>query len=94
MAKSKLVIKSFDTQLDEFEAGGKKQQERALLKLNKKKQINSKVSNLETQLEQKRLDFQKSLTETGMDTIQIGIDVKIIEKELEFALEVQTALFA
>jgi len=93
MAKTKLSIKSFDQQLDEFEAGGKKQQERALAKLNKKKQINNKVTNLEAQLEAKRLDFHKSLTETNMDTIQIGLDVKILEKELEFALEVQSALF-
>jgi hypothetical protein len=88
-----IKLKSFDETLDEFENGGKKKQERDLLKVNKKKQISNKVTSLEAQLDTKKLEFNKSLTEPNMDTIQIGLDIKVLEKELEYAQEVQSALF-
>jgi hypothetical protein len=82
------LIVSFDDAMDTFEQGGDKAEKRALAKQEKYDQMNIRVSKMRSAVMK-----QKSLIDSNMDTIQIQLDLSVMEKEYAVANKLFTALF-
>ena len=89
---SELVV-SFDDAMDTFEQGGDKAEKRALAKQEKYDQMNIRVSKMRSGVMKQKQKLKKSLIDSNMDTIQIQLDLSVMEKEYGVANKLFTALF-
>jgi len=89
---SDLII-SFDDAMDVHETGGDKAAKRALAKQDKFDQMNIRVTKLRSAVMKQQQKLKASLISSDMDTIQIQLDLSVMEREYAVANKLFTALF-
>lgn len=87
------LIVSFDDAMDVHETGGDKAEKRALAKQDKYDQMNIRVSKLRSAVMKQKQKLKSSLISSDMDTIQIQLDLSVMEREYEVANKLFTTLF-
>jgi len=86
-------IISFDDAMDAFEQGGDKAEKRALAKQEKYDQMNLKVSKMRSDVMKQQQKLKKSLIDSNMDTVQIQLDLSVMQRELQVAETLFNSLF-
>lgn len=90
---SKLNIPTFDAAMEAFEQGGEKAAKREEAKLAKYNQLTTRRSDLEIKVLKQGQKLQKSYYDPSIDTIQVGLDLQVLQRELDLCKEIMTALF-
>lgn len=90
---AKITVPTFDQALDSHESGGDKAAKREESKLSKFNQLNTSKSNLEMKIMKQKSRLTKSYHDSSMDSVQIYMDLQVLEKELDATTELLTGLF-
>lgn len=93
MSEEKDFIIDFDSAMDEFENGGDKAEKRELAKLQKHDQMNLRISKMRSDIIKQKQKLKKSLIDANLDTVQIKLDLSVMEKELEVAQSLFKQMF-
>ena len=80
MSNLKIEIPGFDDAMDEFETGGDKAEKRAIAKMEKYDQMNQKISKMRSDIMKQKQKLKKSVIDSGMDTIQIQLELSVLER--------------
>ena len=90
---NKLAIPTFDAALDAYEAGGDKLAMREENKLAKYNQLSAKKNDLTIKLKKQKNRLTESYHDSSMDTVQILMDLQVLEKEAETTDTIIKSLF-
>lgn len=80
---------SFDEILKMDEKAG----DNELLKIEKTDQLESKIKDLKIKIAKAQNKFKKSIIDIRTDSVEILIDIDVMEKELEYTQQVLEAIF-
>lgn len=86
-------LASFDATMDTYENGGEKAEKRLLAKTEKESSMRTKVGELKTKVIRKKQELNKSVMDPRMDTVQIALDLAVLEKEYQVAKDIYAAVF-
>lgn len=86
-------IPTFDAAMEAFENGGDKAAKRDEAKLAKFNQLQTRKSDLEIKVLKQGQKLQKSYYDPSIDSVQVLLDLNVLEKELEACKALMEALF-
>lgn len=90
---TKINVPSFDDAIDAFENGGDSAAKREEAKLAKYNQLITRNSDLKMKIIKQKSKLKKSYHDAGIDTVQVHLDLQVLEKEFDVCNQILTGLF-
>lgn len=90
---SDMNIPSFDAAIEAYENGGEKAAKREEAKLAKFNQLTTRTSDLQIKVLKQQQKLQKSYYDASIDSVQVYLDLQVLQKELDAAKALTSALF-